>query len=328
MSSKADWVKPLRARCRNEEEAIQFHQSRANLCEPVRDLFCTEVYQHTEHVFQDPNRVRGHVNTGIVDIDGDGIEAVELISAIFMGYPLTQPAAHPAVDPQHFRVLQENYQGAIAAENDQEREEHGDGLTGWMYSDVGGLWDPNRVRGKINTGILDIDGDGLETSEVVSAVFMGLPGGQPRGHPPTGREIFKGLQDSYRERVASEDEAEKHARLLDREEVAKMGHQHQHALHNLEEYPAPLFEEFQESHIEIVHKQKMESLEGVEAFNLMFSEAQKIDESDSLGCCTALPSSHSALQLPSTEATPFPFLTAKPVHQMDKSCAARMLSCA
>jgi len=157
--------------------------------------------------FEDPNRVSGNVQTGMVDVDGDGVEAHEFISAVFMGYPSGQPHM-PPVDAGHFRKLQENYQAEIAMEDEHEMAQFGDKIHGCMYADVSQLRDPNRVRGLVNTGIVDIDGDGVEALEFVSAVFMGYPTEQPKNNPPANKDMYTKVQNTFRDLVAMEDAQE------------------------------------------------------------------------------------------------------------------------
>lgn len=175
---------------------------------PVLADICTPMPHPKMSDFEDPNRVRGVVNTGIVDVDGDGVEAHEFISAVFMGYPSGQPSSRPPDESGYFRRLQENYQAEVQLEDEHEMAKFGDKMHGCMYADVGELRDPNRVRGHVNTGIVDIDGDGVEVMEFVSAVFMGHPSGQPKEHPSLSKELYEKEMKTFRDLVAMEDAEE------------------------------------------------------------------------------------------------------------------------
>jgi len=74
------------------------------------------------------------------------------------------------------------------------------------YTNMG---DPNRVRGRIKTGVLDVDGDGsVGASECQDAMCMGNLEGNKGGKPGLTKESFKDLQEQYQMQLLLEDELE------------------------------------------------------------------------------------------------------------------------
>jgi len=230
--------------------------------------FCSEgcIRSTDASNLDDPNRVRGNINTGIVDIDGDGVEPLELVSAIFMGHPSDQPAVHqPAENYRRsaFRSFQADYKTHQIAETECEEIEfpvnrfaidltrfNTQSLGGMESFTTDGLMDPNRSRGGINTGIVDVDGDGVEAMELISAIFMGYPGGQPQA-PPIDPEYFNNTQRMYNEQLVGEQRAEERAITVllqtstgNTPAAFKKQVAFEMLAEELEEFPPPLTEQF------------------------------------------------------------------------------------
>jgi len=184
---------PRRIPIRHRENATGIYDS-INLCE-YRNLCCSETHLSG---MQDPNRVHGYIDTGMIDIDGDGVQVLDFCSAVFMDPPDRQKGRPPVpkIEANTFR----NNLAAFHMHAEEEEEVEAAPFKDYSRcctADHRSLQDPMMVQGEIQTGIIDFDGDGIEPGEFVSAIFMGYPAESQGENFPKDKEIFVDYQKNF-----------------------------------------------------------------------------------------------------------------------------------